>query len=216
MPDNRLYIIDLDRTILSVGEVMKLAENVCGELGIDFEAIKNASEQAEGTGWSYSPLKAIEEIADDEQFERFKSRFIETADLKKLIYPDARRFIDKLDELNKPYMILTFALDERWQKLKLAATKLDKVPFFITENAIKSKDISGWVDDSGNLTPPVAGISPAASAWLIDDRGRVFDGLPGVCEGFYLKRPDSADKRAEALPAGSRQIASFDELIDKI
>ncbi len=215
MASSTLYIIDFDRTLLNVAEAMNLAETVCGELGIDFSSIRKASEKTEGTGWSYSPLQAIKQ-ADPAQFEYFKQLFIQKADKNKLLYEDGRKFLDKLEDLKKPYLILTYALDPGWQELKLQAVELYKKPYFITKNAIKSIDISAWVDDAGVISPPVEGIEPAEEAWLIDDRGRVFDGLPAVCKGFYLKRADSADNHEAPLPAGSQTITSFDDIVDRI
>lgn len=213
MAAKTLYIIDFDRTLLNVREVMDLAESVSNKQGIDFTAIRRASEETEGTGWSYSPLQAIKQ-ADPSSFEKFKQEFINSADINKLLYEDGRRFLARLEEERKPFLILTFALDEKWQELKLQATGLDNKPHFITRNALKSKDISEWVDEKGNIAPPVAGIEPAEESWLIDDRSRVFEGLPANCKGFYMKRTDSADKGE--VPEGTAVITSFDDIIDRI
>lgn len=211
----RLYIVDLDRTLLNVAEVMNLAEAVCNDLSVDFSEIRKASEKTEGTGWSYSPLQAIKQ-ANPAKFEEFKQGFIQNADNEKLLYQDGREFLGKLKELGKPYIILTYALDAHWQELKLQATGLYKVPYFITKNATKSVDISGWIDEDGNLAPPIKDVDPAKEAWLIDDRGRVFDGLPDNCKGFYLKRPDSVDVREAPLPPGTELISSFNDIVDRI
>lgn len=213
--DKTVYIIDFDRTLLNVGKVMELAEAVSLELGIDFADIKKKSKETEGTGWSYSPLEAIKQ-ADISKFEAFKRLFVDRADKSKLLYDDGQRFLAKLKDAGKPYMILTYATDDKWQELKLRATGLDEIPHYVTKNMIKSKDITDWVQKDGTIAPPVQGINPAKEAWLIDDRGRVFDGLPGSCKGFYLKRDDSADVLDVPLAEGTRQISSFDQIVDRI
>lgn len=216
MPQERmLYLIDFDRTLLNVSSIMELAEDVCLGLGIEFADIKKNSEETEGTGWSYSPLEAIRQ-ADTAKFETFKRNFIEKADRNTLLYDDGQKFLARLKEAGKPYMILTYAMDEKWQELKLRATGLYEIPHYVTKNMIKSRDIAGWVQKDGTIAPPVTGIGSAEKACLIDDRGRVFDGLPDNCTGIYLKRTDSTDVLEAPLPEGILQISSFAEIIDRI
>jgi hypothetical protein len=208
-----LYVIDLDRTLVDVDRVMRLSGKVCGRLGIEFSGIKETQLKAAEKGLPYSPLESIEEISN-EKLVGFKREFIRLADPGDLIYPDGQRFLNELEKRSEQYMILTYAIDEGWQQLKLEATGLDSVPHIITFQAKKSLDIASWQGSDGLFVPPVEGIDKAGQIIFIDDRLSVFDDLPKNCSGFFLDRRYPQIK--VSLPDRVARIDSFDQLIDKI
>ncbi len=209
-----LYVIDLDRTLLNVDKVMELVEKVCIQIDIDYENIKKAQRIVAEAGKSYSPIETIGEHGE-EKLEQFREKFVETANAKELIYPDGKRYLDKLESVSAQYIILTYALNEEWQRLKFEAAELAQIPHIITFSSDKDRQLASWQSEDGVFMAPVTGIKPAQKLVFIDDRLRVFQNLPKNCEGYRIKRSDSLDEEG-VLPHGVRQIASFDEIIDKV
>lgn len=210
---DKLYVIDLDRTIIGFDEVMELAEKTCEQAGIDFAAIKEAQLKAAEDGIPYSPLRTIDEMGED-KLAQFKQRFVELAESEKLIFDDARRYMEKLEQKGLQYLIMTFATEADWQKLKLEAAGLIDVPHVITFNQRKGEDIAGWRTSDGKFKPPVTGVVEAKEIIFIDDRLRVFEGLPEGCEGYHIDR--FGYEKNGVLPEKVSRISSFDEIIDKI
>lgn len=214
MAESTLYVLDLDRTLLDVDGAMLTAEEACRNLDIDFTKIKEDQQKSFARAVPYSPVSSIENMGND-LLERFKDEFLKLADPAKLVFPDARRFLDKLDKTDSQYMILTYARDARWQELKMQGAQLDEVPHIILFHPKKSHDIADWIDTDGLFSVPLDTIRPAQDIVFVDDRLRVFDGMPENCKGFYLKRTDWQDDLGDTAQ-DITQIASFDELIDKL
>jgi hypothetical protein len=214
MADGTLYILDLDRTLLDVDRAMLTAEEACREIGIDFARIKEDQQASFARAVPYSPLATIEGMGDD-TLERFKQKFLEIADPGQLVFPDAQRYLQKLDSAKKEFMILTYARDARWQELKMQGAGLDAIPHIIIFHPRKSHDIAAWQNTSGMFNIPLDTITPVKHIVFVDDRIRVFEGLPKNCKGYYLKRSDWQDDLTD-IREDITQIASFDELIDKL
>lgn len=211
MAENTLYVIDFDRTLIDVDEMMNLAEKACEGLGIDFPAIRREQERASEEAWSYSPLETIRK-AGEKNFGLFKERFLKAANPKKLVFADGAEYINKLDQAGRPYMIMTYAADVTWQKMKLEASGFSSVPHIITLSKLKGREISGWRLDDGTYKPPLENIKPADSIVLIDDRLRVFKDLPEDCTGYFINRPGKTYADAD-IPPNVTEIASFSEII---
>lgn len=209
-----LYILDLDRTLLDVDAAMKIAENACHKLKVDFSIIKSDQQKAFKNAIPYSPLATIDGL-EEGMLPKFKQVFLSLAKPEMLVFPDARRYIDRLHRAGSQYLILTYARDERWQELKLQAAGLDMVPHVILLHPHKSQDIAKWQSKDGIFNPPVEGINPAQKIIFVDDRLRVFEGMPKNCHAFYLKRSDWQEDLSPNS-TGITQISSFDELVDKL
>ncbi|HEX5456072.1 MAG TPA: hypothetical protein VFW77_01765 [Candidatus Saccharimonadales bacterium] len=214
MADDTLYILDLDRTLLDVDMAMSIAEEACHNLGVDFSKIKEDQQRSFARAVPYSPLATLEDMGDG-VLERFKQEFLKLAGPARLVFPDAKRYLDKLEHAGKQYMILTYARDARWQELKMQGAGLDNIPHIIIFHPKKSHDIDSWRSKDGLFNVPLDTISPASEVVFVDDRLRVFDGIPKNCKGYYLKRSDWQDDLSD-IGKDITQIASFDELIDKL
>lgn len=214
MGGKTLYVLDLDRTLLDVDEAMGIAEETCKNLDIDFSKIKADQQKSFKQAKPYSPLATIEGLGGG-LLGQFKNEFLKLAEPKQLVFPDAKRYLEWLNKSGNQYLILTYARDERWQELKMQAAKLDLIPHIIIFHSKKGHDIAEWVDKEGLFRAPVDGISPARRIVFIDDRLRVFDGMPRNCKGYYLKRSDWQED-TDANLANITQISSFDEIIDKL
>lgn len=212
--DETLYVLDLDRTLLDVDKAMLIAEEACHKLGIDFSKIKEDQKRSFARAVPYSPIATIE-VMGGNLLERFKQEFLNFANPAELVFPDAGRYIQKLEQTGQDFMILTYARDVRWQELKMQGAGLDRIPHIIIFQPLKSHDIAEWRDKDGLFKVPLDTIRPAKRIILVDDRLRVFDGMPKDCKGYYLKRSDWQDDLAHTR-ADITQIASFDELIDKL
>lgn len=210
--NDRLFVIDLDRTLLDLDKVMALVKTVCKNIGIDSTSLTESYVKSSAGFWSYSPLKAIEDIGSKEKLSEFKREFVELAQPQTLLYEDAQKFLAKLDELKQPYMLLTHAVDEQWQQLKIEAVRLSRVPCIITFEKVKSRVIADWLDDSGKFKAPLDGLAPVDQIILIDDRERVFQGLPANSTGYWLNR----NKMKAELPTNVNEISSFDQILDRL
>ncbi|HYF96434.1 MAG TPA: hypothetical protein VD947_00145 [Patescibacteria group bacterium] len=208
-----LYVIDLDRTLIGFDQVMGLTEKACAKAGIGFAPIKQQQLKASAEAQPYSPLSTIANSMGAEKLTRFNQAFLE-ANPEELIFEDAQRYLDKLKQAGHQHMILTYAVEAEWQEIKLQAAKLSKIPHVITFTENKSQEIAKWLDDEGKFTPPLATINPASRIVFIDDRPRVFKGMPDNCEGFLVDRFGYAEK--ENLPERVTRIKTFDDIIDKI
>lgn len=210
MAGNILYVIDFDRTLVDVDEVMNLAEKACEGLDIDFSVIKAEQDRASEEAWSYSPLDTIRKTGE-KNFELFKERFQELADPKKLVFADGADYIKKLEQTDRPYMIMTYAADEGWQNMKLRASGFYSVPHIITFSKSKGREIAGWRLDDGKYKPPLDRVAPADSVTLIDDRLRVFVDFPADCTGYFLNRRGKPYEKSD-LPPNVTEIPGFDQL----
>lgn len=213
--EDMLYVIDLDRTLLDVDRAMEIAEEACGNIGVDFSEIKKERQESfdkSKTYRPYSPLAGIEKLGGGSLTE-FKSEFLKLAESENLVFADAGRYLERLKEAGSQYLILTYASDERWQELKMQAAKLDLIPHIIVFHPRKGMDIAGWQGNDGKFDAPLEEVPPADNITFIDDRPTVFDGLPGICQGYHIDR--SGDKDV-VLPQNVKRITSFDQIIDKI
>ncbi len=207
-----LYVIDFDRTLVDYEEVMRLVEEACEEVNVDFSIVQEAQIKAKEEAVPYSPLKTINALGPG-RLEAFKAKFIELADPQTLVFDDARRYLDKLNSKNKTYLILTYAIESHWQEIKIEAAKLQNIPHIITFNEHKAREISGWYKNTVFI-PPLTGMPPAEKVVFIDDKIGVFGGMPEHSEGYLLDRFDF--EVDSPMPTRVERIISFDEIIDKI
>lgn len=213
MSERPLYVIDLDRTIIGFEQVMDLTKKACDKAEIDFAPIQETQLKAAAEAQPYSPLATIASSMGQEKLTQFRQAFLE-ARPEELIFDDARRYLDKLEQEGLQYIILTYAVEAEWQEIKLQAAKLSDVPHIITFTENKSQEMAKWLDGGGKFNPPLAEIKPAEHVIFIDDRPRVFKGMPDNCEGFLIDRFGYAQK--EALTERVTRIKTFDDIIDKI
>lgn len=215
MSDDTLYLLDLDRTLIDTDEFMVFTEEICSQIGINDSVVHQAYKQTrEATiPAPYSPLETIKQNGGD-KLAVFIDEFLDKATPERFLYPDAARFLQALNKRPRPYIILTYAVDEKWQQLKLQAAGLDNVPCIVTLNPYKGRDIANWQNDDGTFKVPVEGIESVQQLIFIDDRPRVFDDMPGSCKGFLIDRRE--DAKDEEISPNIVRIASFDEIIDKI
>lgn len=213
MDKSILYVIDLDRTLIGFEQVMGLTGRACSEIGIDFSSIKAQQLQVTKDAQPYSPLRTVDAMGEGKLAE-FKQAFFKLAEPDELLFPDARRYLDRLNELEQQYTILTYATEAEWQKMKLQAAGLIDTPHMITFNQNKSEDIAGWIDDAGKFSVHLQGIEPTERIVFIDDRLRAFNKLPKDCEGYLMDR--FGQEVNTAMPEHVSRITSFDQIIDKI
>lgn len=211
--DKTLYVVDFDRTLVDTDEIMRFTEQLCSQIGIDISYIQADYKAALQEGRPYSPLEAIRKAGPDKA-EQFRDKFLATSTPERFIYPDAKRLLDTLNKLKLPYMILTYATDESWQKLKLQAAGFDSTPTVITFNPLKGQDLTAWQDSDGNFQVPLAGFETVKKLVFIDDRLRALSDLPANCQGFWVQRGGNIGR--ESAPANVEPIQSLDQLVDRI
>jgi hypothetical protein len=133
-----------------------------------------------------------------------------------IMYPDASRFLLRLQVANFPHSIITYGINTEWQLLKIDATGY-RAATKIMSTPDKGAEIERCRHEDGiySYGQMLGGGDTfhAASAVLIDDKATAFRGLPENCSGFFLQRSEQllASQRGE-VPEKVIAIRSLDEL----
>lgn len=209
-PKNTLYILDMDRTLTDVGEFMLVVEKAVEGTEIDFEEILDRQKGAEQQGFSYDPMEFIDSYGPQVS-DLFQQKFVELAEVDKVLFPDGARFLGKLKDQNLKHIVLTQGF-KKWQELKLRASKLDQLPYIVTPNSEKGFVIEDWINQSGHLVPPGFEQLEASSGVLVDDKLAAFMSLPDICDGYLINRAGRDLKFADELPENIKVIDSLDQV----
>lgn len=209
MKNKTLYILDMDRTIVDVVEVMAITKIVCGEMGVDFEKIYSDQQDLQGRGTAYSPFKFIAGHSHID-IDVFKDRFCELASDNKLLFSDAQKLIDRLQQEGYDYMLLTHGVDDDWQKLKMKAAKLIHKPYVIVKDRYKSRIIAKWLQD-GLVRPELPGLGSYSDFIFVDDRDEAFVDFPETGQGYLIDRFSRFDESLK-LPKNVVKIKDLSEV----
>lgn len=182
---DKFFAIDLDRTLINTDLVMELVEKTCKNIGVKYDSIEIKKLASEQRGLSYEPISYIESLGGDIASE-FKKEFLKISFDNDLLYPDAHRFISRINKKSIDFLILTFG-PKPWQSLKLEASKLINNPYIITDNQDKAEVVSEWYD--GHLfVSPFKDISAKKHVVLVDDKPKAFMTNHPDCIGFLIDR----------------------------
>lgn len=135
-----------------------------------------------------------------------------------LLYPDARRYVERVNASPTDHLFIETTGHERPQRSKLGAAGLlgesVAIPVRVIRSHEKGKDINSWKNKRGVYVPPEAEIPACDTAVLVDDRRDVAEGMDPQSSQFYvIERPGVSRRGASiALPAGAMVVASLDEI----
>jgi len=212
-----LVCIDFDRTLSNEALIDETMELACQAAGLDITVIRATKKAAEQRGESFSTLEYVQDRESPATVQDVKDAFATIARQDSPLYPDALPLLQSLRDHSIPHLILTQGLKE-WQELKIIATQLHEYAYRIIDEKDKGKEIITWREAENVYRPPIAGVAPAKSVVLIDDKAKSFTSLPSGCRGFLIRRPGEAvlpSQRGEV----SKQveiITSLNQVLDKI
>jgi hypothetical protein len=194
--------------------MQRLYNAAAGYEGISAEQIAAQKVAREKIGKTFDPLSYIKDTLSEADYAVFCSEFV-LADEPPVLYEDAERFLDLLQETDVPHIILTFGDNYEWQVLKLAAAGYP-VGRGIMENSDKGGKIENLRSEDGKFHFRVhtGGVARyhADSMILIDDKSIAFNSLPEDCTGFKVKRGEELPNQQGPVPDRVETIESFDEL----
>lgn len=199
-------LLDLDRTIGDTTQLFqRLVQVVDKKFHISATDFVNAAAREEASGGSFDAGEYLRGVlsAKFEGSERVASCMEEVAsELVKgvdradcVLNPGASALMGRLTLNNLFYGIITYG-GEWWQKTKIKACQLDKVPSMIIDTKNKGELIESWyVPRRGYVMPEAfngGGIPTVSkSVWLVDDKLVSFRGLnPSRARAYWYQPVD--------------------------
>jgi hypothetical protein len=214
--------LDFDRTLANNRACMeRLYQAVEGLPGISVEQLSARQLEVEAGGGTFDPLRYVREalMSDDPgaeygPFDVFTNRFVNMKE-PKILYDDAERFLDKLQQADVPHIILTWGDDFEWQLLKLQAAG-----YVGSKKIMSSRDKGTQVDrykrEDGKFYFHVMYGGQAeyvADAMvLVDDKSVSFDNFSEEYPGYKIIRGKELPSQTGPIRNNVHVIHSFDEL----
>ena len=219
-----LWVLDFDRCLGGTPALYDLFVNVIQDLGIATTAqLKDARQYIEQTGGSFDVLNYLYQnnLVDDELYQRVAAAYLRRAKAApvSMLEPGAGVFLERLHNANHSCGILSYG-DERWQRLKIAASGLERMSAMITDEKSKGRLIALWYDDARGVFDVPSGITmhhktPYGEVVLVDDKAVAFDGLPSAARGYWLQSHKTLlPSQKGSVPGNVRIVRSFQEIID--
>lgn len=218
------WALDFDRCLGGTPALYDLFVEVVEELGIASTVqLKGARKHIEKTGGSFNVLHYLYQnnLVDDELYRRLATAYRRRAKATtvSMLEPGAGVFLERLRNAGQPYGILSYG-DDRWQRLKIAASGLDGVDAMITDEKRKGRLIAQWYDASRNVFHVPSGITtnheiPYDEVILVDDKAVAFEGLPPGARGYWLQSGRALlPSQQGSVPSNVGIVRSFQEIID--
>jgi phosphoglycolate phosphatase-like HAD superfamily hydrolase len=209
-------VLDFDRTLGIVENCKERLYLAAGACGLSTGHIKDAGKQVENDGGSFDPLTFVQDALDTDAYEAFCNRFIAVSEENKelpVLYDDAYTLLGRLQHSDTPYYIMTYGVNEEWQRLKIVASG-HPVGCTIMSTSDKGKQIES--EDTFGLRVAAHGTKTEYTAdamVLIDDKAVAFNGLAKDCKGFFIQRGELMPSQRGTLPPNVQTIHSLEELI---
>lgn len=216
------YILDLDRCLVNTDPLavffssfVKKYDPMLGEK-LDIER-----RLVEAAGHSFDVYTYLEKIIGAD-VAAIIDAFIIGAQKRDFLNIGAHDLMHVLDSSSTPYGILTYGSDA-WQRVKIIASRLDRVPSLITQEKHKGKVISSWYDESSHVfkVPQALLATDARSSFdrivLVDDKRVSFDTMPMQTTGYWYTN-ETSDNLAVISIADLRDVLVHENIsgIDKL
>lgn len=207
-------VLDFDRTLGSVEASMARLYSAADAVGLTTADIAEAQKRIEDISGSFEPLSTVREALDDEAYAAFKEHFL-TAEGPAIMYDDAVRLLERFDEAEMPYAVMTYGVNAEWQALKVAASGY-KGRVIIMDHTDKGTDMSAMRNEDGVYELSVGEDESvrvrADSLCLVDDKAQSFRSLSEDNTGFMVVRGELKPSQQGALPENVQTITSLDAL----
>ncbi len=189
------YIIDFDRTLARSDDLRLLFEEVAfEETAIPAEQIKQGEliyrNNFDVAGYLRNLLKQEAPNSDAETVvARVKKLFVEKGLQEDFLEPYAAQLLEELAKKDMAFGILTSG-GEEWQRAKIQASGLDRIPHMIIGTVKKSELMAEWKQPDGMFLLPDTltgrGICRARRIVFLDDKPVSFEGIPEGVEGIWV------------------------------
>jgi len=220
-----LLVLDFDRMLSDTDVCTDRLQTIVADYGIDAAELNEAAAAAKNAndGGSYEPLsyiaKRLNEIhGTDSAMEQVRQRFV-TDEGTDVLYPDAHRFLRRINEAGIPHVVMTYGISAEWQRLKLQAAGYP-IGFTITDTPDKGAALQ-------RLQNPETGkfdlhdfthndtLYHADRLTFLDDKAIAFSNLPQNPDfrGFWIQRGTLTDNQKGTVPPNVAVIQSLDQLI---
>lgn len=212
-----LWVNDLDRNLIDTDRAFDHFVTVCIDEGVAKQAeLEDAKRAVELSGGSFDLTKyLVEDGVTPDSLSGLYDVFSRTAEPGELLYPDAQRFLGRLQNSGALQLILTYG-EVAWQEAKLRACGLGTVPHIVTNSKRKGVAIAGWRTDTVYEVTTDEGIELMhPQVVLTDDKAVSFEGLPTDAVGYLVQRGSTVlASQAGTVPAHVRRINSMDQITE--
>jgi hypothetical protein len=210
----QLSVLDLDRTMLNTLGFFACFSEVCVAAKLATSAeLDEAMQAREARAQAFDPITYLQSKGHDLRTIT-QAYWHSGAANETYLYPDVQPYLQRSQQLNRGLLILTYG-STSWQELKLRATQLDTMPYLVTPDEAKGREIASWKTDHGyQVVDSMGRLIASRTIELTDDKAKNFSDLPADCTGNWMQRADYS-----CLPAQRGQVpgnvtirSSFDEL----
>lgn len=206
------YVLDFDRCIGDTARFHTVLEEAIEHVtDIHPADIRKARIETELSGGSFDTAKYVMRVLESTKssvsWDDICSEMIKRACREDMLEPHARDLLRILNERRACYGILTYG-GEAWQRAKITASRLESVPYLITDMHAKGQVLASWQQPDGTfvIPPGLAGERSliADSLVLIDDKAASFQDIPLGVRGFHVVWSDREllPSQAGKLPPG--------------
>jgi hypothetical protein len=217
--------IDYDRTVGDVNNAILRFNSTARLNNIGTDKIEAAQAKTEKDGGTFEPLSFVASHFTDTDsgrldqagYDRFCWQFVH-ADGPPLLYPDAVRFLDRLQEAGKPHFFFTWGVNKEWQRLKIMASGY---PAYVDlmDNSDKGQEITDLADpDDGKYyfrrMVGGPGLFIADNICAVEDKPDALQNLPKGSHGYIIRRGELLPSQLGEIPPNVGVINSLDELQD--
>lgn len=184
-PVNRLFVLDLDRTVLDTERVQEaLKESLVSQGVVDLVHFDEMQQKDEQAGGSFDTIRYL--VDHNIDYVAPIRHFVETYRHENFLEPDADKVLGYLRSYALPYMFLTYG-GRRWQRAKLQLSGLAAEPYVITSERHKGHFLADAQQEDGRLQLEEVqnvsgGIVEAYRVTLVDDKAMSFTGLERLGE----------------------------------
>lgn len=212
-----LWVNDLDRNLIDTNRAFDHFVAVCVDEGVAKQAeLDEAKRAVELSGGSFDLTKyLLDDGVTADSLKGLYDVFSRTPQPEALLYPDAQRFLDRLQNSGALHLIMTYG-EAAWQEAKLRACGLETVPHIVTNSKRKGAAIAGWRTGAVYEVKTDEGIELAhPHVVLTDDKAVSFEGLPADAVGYLVQRGTTVlASQAGAVPPHVRRVSSMDQITE--
>jgi len=207
-----LYVLDFDKTLLDTSSMLEELYDAAEQTDLELKnKLVEYNTERLSLGRERPMFQPTDVLGDskDEVFEKMTQNISQSE--KEFIYPDAKRLIEKIQNLGGMAVILTFG-NRHWQEAKTKSVFTKEgydLPIIYTDKKIKSKTILENLDYENGIyrmgsheSKKIVGVGDE----ITDFFG--YEVLPNA-EGYLI---DRHDKKNDTLPNNVRKINSLDQV----
>lgn len=218
--NDEFYILDFDRCIGNTNVLFdEFERTVMDKTGMTAWTLREVRKEVEAVGDSFDTATYVRTELNvgnlEGEWQELEESFVEACEKVDTLNLGARALMTWLDQHQLPYGTVTYG-EKTWQKLKLRASGLEKMPCLITDNKRKSELFSKWQGSDGRFTlPEELGGGTYESLVLVDDKAVSFDGFPAPpSHGYWILNPRiELPSQEGTVPDNVTRFSSLEELL---